>query len=414
MVTAISIIYFLYISTKLYASVMQIAYVRRAMTQKAVLLEPSKYYEAGEYVLVKEKLSLINSLVEYAIFIFWMNSGLVWLDSLVTGQSSLLSAIIFVLSFLAINWLITLPFEIYMKFVIDERFGYNNSSISLYVKDTIKSIALTVLIGSAVIAGLYYFIIEFTSWWLYSFLFLFSIIIVANMIYPTIIAPMFNKMSPLESSELKEKIENLLETFGFDSSGVFVVDASKRDSRLNAYFGGFGKSKRVVLFDTLIEKLETVELLAVLGHELGHFKHGDIYKNMAVMGSLLFVMFFGMGHLDSDTLALFGLEYSTHMLMVLFLLFSAPVFFFAMPLIGVISRHNEFAADRAASEFSKTPLYLAEALKKLVTENKSFPRSHPVYIFFYYTHPPILQRLEELGVKIDEESSLAEPDPTHN
>ena len=411
MVTVVTVIYFLYISTKLYASIMQLGFVRRAMTQKAVLLEPSKYYEAGEYVLAKEKLSIFSSVVEYTIFIFWINGGLSWLDLQIVGYSELVSAIIFVLSFVVFNYIITLPFELYTKFIIDERFGYNRSSVALYIKDMLKSAGLTLILGSAVIAGLHYFISTFTNWWLYAFLFLFTIIILANMIYPTIIAPMFNKMSPLESSELKGKIEELLSAFGFDSSGVYVVDASKRDSRLNAYFGGFGKSKRVVLFDTLIEKLETPELLAVLGHELGHFKHGDIYKNMAVMGTLLFGMFFSMGHLGTEELELFNLTYSTHMLMVLFLLLSSPVFFFAMPLIGVISRHNEFEADREAAEFSKTPVYLAKALQKLVEENKSFPKSHPVYIFFYYTHPPILQRLEELGVKLEAESAIAEPSP---
>jgi len=410
-VTAVTVIYFLYISTKLYASIMQIGFVRRAMTQKAVLLETDKYYEAGEYVLAKEKVSIYSSVVEYAIFIFWINGALAQLDSQIVGYSELVSAIIFVLSFVVINYIITLPFELYTKFVIDERFGYNRSSVSLYIKDMFKSAVLTILIGSVVISGLHYFLTTFENWWLYAFLFLFSIIILANMVYPTIIAPIFNKMSPLESSELKDKIEELLSSFGFDSSGVFVVDASKRDSRLNAYFGGFGKSKRVVLFDTLIEKLETPELLAVLGHELGHFKHGDIYKNMAVMGVLLFGMFFGMGHLGQEELSLFNLSYSTHMLMVLFLLFSSPIFFFAMPLIGIISRHNEFAADREAVEFSKTPIFLAQALQKLVEENKSFPRSHPVYIFFYYTHPPILQRLEELGVNLEVESASAEPSP---
>jgi len=399
-VTTVGIIYFLYITTKLYASLMQIGYVKKAIHQKAVLLDEEKYKQAGEYVLVKEKLSIASSLFEYAIFLFWMNGGLVWLDSSIVGYSELVSAIVFVLSFMLINYLVTLPFDIYTKFVIDEKFGYNRSTFSLFIKDNLKSAALTVVIGSAVIAGLYY-LMNIENWWIWSFLFLFSIIVIANMIYPTIIAPIFNKMSPLEDSELKQRIVNLLETFGFDSSGIFVVDASKRDSRLNAYFGGFGKTKRVVLFDTLIEKLEIDELLAVLGHELGHFKHGDIYKNIAVMGTLLFVMFYAMGHLGEAELALFGLSFSSHMLMVLFLLFSSPIFFFAMPLIGIISRHNEFEADREAAEFSKTPHYLAQALQKLVTENRSFPRSHPVYIFFYYTHPPILQRLEQLGVTLD-------------
>jgi len=189
---------------------------------------------------------------------------------------------------------------------------------------------------------------------------------------------------------------------GFVSSGVFVSDASKRYARLNSYFGGFGKAKRVVLFDTLIEKLTTKELLAVLGHELGHFAHGDIYKNIALVGAMLFAMFAMFGNLPDSLYLELGMRESPAIVMILLLLFMPVLGFLMMPIMGIVSRHNEYAADKMGSELggSGGAVELANALKKLVTENKSFPLSHPLYIFFHYTHPPVLERLKELGVDI--------------
>jgi STE24 endopeptidase len=183
---------------------------------------------------------------------------------------------------------------------------------------------------------------------------------------------------------------------------VFVSDASKRDARLNAYFGGLGKSKRVVLFDTLIEKLTTKELLAVLGHELGHFAHGDIYKNIALVGGMLFVMFAIFGNLPESVYLGFGVPQEPYVTMILFLLFMPVLGFIMMPIMGIVSRHNEYEADKMGSELGGAAgaIELANALQKLVSENKSFPLSHPVYIFFHYTHPPVIERLKELGVDV--------------
>lgn len=189
---------------------------------------------------------------------------------------------------------------------------------------------------------------------------------------------------------------------GFVSSGVFVSDASKRDARLNAYFGGFGKAKRVVLFDTLIEKLTTKELLGVLGHELGHFAHGDIYKNIALVGVMLFAMFGIFGNLPESLYLEMGLSDEPYVMMILLMLFMPVLGFLMMPIMGIISRHNEYEADKMGSELggASGAIELANALQKLVSENKSFPHSHPLYIFFHYTHPPVLERLKALGVDI--------------
>ncbi len=267
---------------------------------------------------------------------------------------------------------------------------------ALYIKDTIKTAVLFLVFGSLVIAALSWIIQSFPSWWVYGFVFIFAVIILINMLYPVIRDKMFDKFSPLEDKELETKINALLEQVGFKSSGVFSVDASKRDNRLNAYFGGLGSTKRVVLFDTLVEKLSHNELLAVLGHELGHFKNGDILKNIGIMGFVMFVFFAIFGNLPEELFLQLNLNNQPYSIIILFMMFSPILSFFLMPLISAISRHNEYAADEFGSSMA-TKEDLVNALLKLANENKSFPLSHPLYIFFFYSHPPLVERLKELG-----------------
>jgi len=219
------------------------------------------------------------------------------------------------------------------------------------------------------------------------------------MIYPIFIVPIFNKLTPLEDENLKTSIETLLQKAGLKSSGVFSLDASKRDKRLNAYFGGLGSSKRVVLFDTLIEKLNKSELLAVLGHELGHFKHKDIFKNIASSGLMLFIMFALFGNLPTTIFTQLGVNGGAHIVIVLFLLFSPLVAFVLMPFFGLLSRYNEYRADEYGSACESKEA-LVQALVKLADENKSFPLSHPLTIMLYFTHPPLSERLRKLGMDI--------------
>jgi STE24 endopeptidase len=200
----------------------------------------------------------------------------------------------------------------------------------------------------------------------------------------------------------------MMERAGLVSDGIFVMDASKRDSRLNAFFGGLGKSKRVVLYDTLLDKLTKKELLAVLGHELGHFSHGDIYKNIALVGVLLFISFFTFGHLPDELFLEMGVTPFAGAKIAMFMLLLPLVSFLFTPVMSAVSRHNEFSADEYGSAMSSKD-DLVSALLKLVKENKAFPKSHPLVVFFYYTHPPVLERLRELGYdedKIREKTTL--------
>ena len=379
---------------------MQIGYIKNAKNLKPIILDSSKYQEAANYSIEKEKLAICSSFYDFILFILWIGFGLSFLDSLVQIESFWLKAVVFVDLFIVINWVLTLPFELYSTFNLNKKYGFSNMTPALFIKDTIKTGILFLVFGSLVIAGISFIINSFSSWWIWGFVFIFAVIILINMLYPVIRDKMFDKFEKLKDKDLEAKIENLLNEVGFKSSGVFSVDASKRDNRLNAYFGGLGATKRVVLFDTLVEKLTHNELLAVLGHELGHFKNGDILKNIGIMGVVMFVFFAIFGNLPDELFLGLSLNNEPYAIIAVFMIFSPILSFFLMPLISMISRHNEYAADEFGSNLS-TKEDLVSALLKLANENKSFPLSHPLYIFFYYSHPPLVERFKELGYDVN-------------
>ncbi len=388
--------YCLYFLVNIYTYFMQVDYVQKAKMGNAVILIPSKFKTAGDYAVESGRLSMRSALCDFVLFFIWIAYGLQALDGATAGFIGWQKAVIFIDLFIIINWILGLPFELYKTFTLDKKYGFSNMTPSLYIKDTIKSGILFLIFGSLVIAGLTLIIENFPNWWIWGFVFIFAVIILINMLYPVIRDKMFDKFSKLEDKELEAKIEGLLDKVGFKSSGVFSVDASKRDNRLNAYFGGLGSTKRVVLFDTLVEKLSHNELLAVLGHELGHFKNGDILKNIGIMGVVMFVFFGIFGNLPEELFLALNLQDEPYAIIVLFLMFSPILSFFLMPLISAISRHNEYAADEFGSDLQSKD-DLVSALLKLANENKSFPLSHPLYVFFFYSHPPLVERLKELG-----------------
>ncbi|MCT7568553.1 M48 family metallopeptidase [Aliarcobacter butzleri] len=389
----------IYFAFNIYTSFMQIGFIKDARNLKAIILDSNKYLEAADYAIEKEKLALASTFYDFVLFILWIGFGLSYLDSLVQIDSYWLKAIVFVDLFIIINWILTLPFELYSTFKLNKKYEFSNITPVLFIKDTIKTGVLFLVFGSLVIAGISFIINNFPSWWIFGFVFIFAVIILINMLYPVIRDKMFDKFEKLKDKELEEKIEKLLDEVGFKSSGVFSVDASKRDNRLNAYFGGLGSTKRVVLFDTLVEKLTHNELLAVLGHELGHFKNGDILKNIGIMGFVMFVFFAIFGNLSDELFLGLNLQNEPYAIITVFLIFSPILSFFLMPLISLISRHNEYAADNFGSNLA-TKEDLVTALLKLANENKSFPLSHPLYIFFYYSHPPLIERFKELGYDV--------------
>ena len=413
MLEAIGVIYFIYIMSKVYISVMEVGYVAKAKHHTPVILTLKNYIKAADYKIAGQRMGMLSSLVDYMLFILWIGFGLKWLDSAIMIDDMAMKSVVFVLAFGTINYLVNLPFEIYQTFGLDKKFGFSNMNAKLFITDAIKGAVMFLLIGGLITWLISLIILNLENWWLWGFLLIFSLVLIINIIYPTLIAPLFNKFTILENNELNESIQTLLSSVGLKTEGVFTIDASKRDNRLNAYFGGLGKSKRVVLYDTLIEKLTKNELLAVLGHELGHFKHKDIIKNIVMTGLLLLAMFAIFGNLPSGLFDAVGIEKTPYAILAFFMLLSPIISFFYMPLFGMVSRRNEYHADEFGAE-CESPVDLANALQKLANENKSFPKSHPLFTFMYHTHPPLVERLKKLGMDIrdDEDKNLQESVPT--
>jgi len=399
MLFLLTIAYALYILIKVYASFMEIGFVLKAQKNKAIILSENNYIKAAEYKLAVQKLSIVTTVYDFFVFFGWIVFGLSWLNSIISYENPTLNSVVFVMAFISINYLLGLPFDIYQTFGLDKKFGFSTIDVKMFVIDQIKASLMFLVFGSALLWAMVWIIGSFEQWWIFGFGFIFAVILFINMIYPIFIVPIFNKLTPLEDESLKSAIEALLQKAGLKSSGVFSLDASKRDKRLNAYFGGLGSSKRVVLFDTLIAKLEKNELLAVLGHELGHFKHKDILKNIASSGLMLFIMFALFGNLPTTILSEMGINGGAHITIILFLLLSPLVSFVLMPLFGLLSRYNEYKADEYGSACESKEA-LVQALVKLADENKSFPLSHPLTIMLYFTHPPLSERLRRLGMDI--------------
>ena len=412
MLEIILALYTIYTFMRIYISVMQIGYINDEKRKDPVLMPKGKYTVAANYAVAKEKLSLVEMFVDYLMFVWWVLAGFVFLSSLIHAENAIIQAVLFLFGFIAINYVVGLPFQLYQTFKIDEDFGFNKMTPKMFIMDNLKSALLFFVIGGVIFSLLAWIISNYANWWLLGFILMFSIAVMANVLMPFFMS-LFNKFSPLEEGELRDAIIRLMEQAGLKSDGIFIMDASKRDSRLNAFFGGLGKSKRVVLFDTLVEKLNQKELLAVLGHELGHFSHGDIWKNIALMGVLLFISFYLFGHLPDDLFIAMGVSPEAGVKIAMLMLLLPFVSFVFTPVMSYVSRHNEYAADEFGSKMGGKE-NLVSALMKLVTENKAFPKSHPLVIFFYYTHPPVLERLKELGydasnVIIGEEEKLEEP-----
>lgn len=388
-------LYALFTIYRVVLSVLQINYIKRC--KEPVVLPEAEFHNAAIVAIQKQKFEIIHNIYTLIIVVVWSVWGASALQSSLNAvESNLIKDALLVALFLAIGAIINLPFDIYSTFVMDKKFGFSNSTAGIFAMDFIKNFIMILLFGFGVswILLLCYELLG-QSWWIWAFGISFGLILLVNLIYPTIIAPIFNKITPLQNNELSLAINDLLKSCGFKSSGVYSMDASKRDNRLNAYFGGLGAIKRVVLFDTLINKLDKDEIIAVLGHELGHFKHRDIIKNIALMSVVLFCFFAIFGNIPAAVYTAIGLEQSGGGLFVFFLLYSSLFMVVVEPLVSTFSRSHEFGADEfGAHKTSKE--YMISALKKLGKENKAFPLSHPFYSFVYHSHPTLFERLKRL------------------
>ncbi|HEC1858226.1 TPA: M48 family metallopeptidase [Campylobacter coli] len=387
----------LYTALLSWISYAQIRFLEREKDKQAQILSEKDYQNAADIAIENEKFKLFSNFYMLIVNIAWIGFGFLYLKELLISENSRLENTLFLLAFLIITSILNLPLSIYESFVKDKAHGFSNMTLKLFIKDTIKSLILTLIFGFLILYALLFCYDFFgTFWWLAAFIFAFCVIVIINVIYPTLIAPIFNKMEKLEDENLLSKINDLMKQCGFNANGVYVIDASKRDKRLNAYFGGLFKSKRVVLFDTLLKALSERELLAVLGHELGHFVHKDIIKALINGAITMFLLFFIFAHLPDYVYQESHLEGVNGGVFALLFIFANIFSFIISPLINALSRKNEFAADQHGSKLTSKE-DMKNALLALARENKAFIKTSKIYTFFYLSHPSISDRIKALS-----------------
>ena len=363
------------------------------------------HQRAADYSVTRTRFGRLALAIEIVVLLaFTLGGGLQALHDFWSPQlQGVWYGVALIVSVMAISGLIDLPLSLYMQFVIEERFGFNRMTLRLFIVDLIKQLALGLVIGTPVLLAVLWLMAQMGErWWLYVWLFWCAFNLLILFVYPTWIAPLFNSFTPLEDAALKERIEALLSRCGFSSSGLFVMDGSKRSAHGNAYFTGFGRTKRIVFFDTLLGKLQPEEVEAVLAHELGHFHHRHIVKRIVLIFGTTLILLFSLGQLMQTDWFYTGLGVSGddahNMAMALILFFlTVPVFtFLTTPLASLLSRRHEFEADRYAASHASAP-DLVKALVKLYEDNAATLTPDPLHSLFYDSHPPAALRIARLS-----------------
>ncbi len=361
-----------------------------------------EHQKAADYTLAKGAFGRLELLIGLVILLGWtLGGGLDWLDGVWRrlGWGELATGTAVIVSLMVISGLLEIPASLYRTFVLEERFGFNQMTLSTYITDTLKSTALALVIGVPLVMLILWLMKSAGDlWWLYAWAALTAFSLFITWAYPKFIAPLFNKFSPLEEGEVANRIHALLERTGFNSKGVFVMDGSKRSAHGNAYFTGFGKNKRIVFFDTLLKHLTPAQVEAVLAHELGHFKRKHVIKGMALSMLLTLSGFMVLAWLmrqDWFYTSLGISQPSTYMALLLFVMVSPVFTFFIGPMMAWWSRKHEFEADDFAAEQS-SGTELINALVGLYKENASTLTPDPVYSAFYDSHPPATIRIAHL------------------
>ncbi len=363
-----------------------------------------RYKKSQDYLRVSARFGWIASTFNLALIIaFWFGRGFPLLDRFVRSfeMGQLLTGLMYIGILILLKGILSLPFGIYSTFVIEERFGFNKTDFKTFIMDIIKGIFVGVLLGVPLISGiLLFFEYAGNNAWFYCWVVSAVFMLAVQYIVPVWIMPLFNKFEPLENSELKEAILSYAESINFSLGNIYKMDGSKRSNRSNAFFTGFGKNRRIVLFDTLIENHTVPELLAVIAHETGHYKKKHILKGMFAgilqMGVMFFILSFFIS--NPELFKAFYMEHiSVYAGLVFFGMLYSPVGFFMEIIMQVFSRRNEFEADRFAVDTTGKPEEMAKALKKLSVDNLSNLLPHPFYVFLNYSHPPVLERIEAIN-----------------
>lgn len=361
------------------------------------------YAKSQKYTRVYTKFGFIAGSFDLLLLLgFWFAGGFNWLDQWARSfdLGVIWTGLIFIGVLLLAKSIISMPFSIYSTFVIEERFGFNKTTVRTFVMDRMKGLLLSLLIGVPVLAALIAFFEYGGAWaWVYAWMAVTLFSFVMQYVAPTWIMPIFNKFEPLEDGELREAIEEYAQKVDFPLQGIYVMDGSKRSSKSNAFFTGFGKNKRIALFDTLIENHTTEELVAVLAHEIGHYKEKHIVKNMGISVLHTGVMF-ALLSVFLQVPALFDAFFMDQMSVYAGLLFFGLLYSPIETLLGIamqaLSRKHEYEADRFAAETTGKPEDMVSVLKKLSKDNLSNLTPHPFYVFLNYSHPPVLKRIEAI------------------
>lgn len=364
------------------------------------------HQKAADYTLAKARLGLLEMALGAAVLLGWtllgglsvLNQTLIaWMGHGMGQQLALLAG------FMVISGVVDLPMSWYQTFVLEQRFGFNKMSVRLWLLDLFKGSLIGAVIGLPIAALILWMMAAAGNfWWLWAWLFWMGFNLLLLVIYPTLIAPLFNKFVPLEDETLKARVTALMQRCGFSAKGLFVMDGSKRSAHANAYFTGFGAAKRVVFYDTLLSRLSAPEVDAVLAHELGHFKHKHIVKRIVAMFALSLTGFALLGYLTQNTWFYAGLGVQPNLttandaLALLLFMLAMPVFsFFIAPVFAQLSRSHEFEADTYAVRQTSAN-DLSTALLKLYEDNASTLTPDPLYVRFYYSHPGASERLARM------------------
>jgi STE24 endopeptidase len=365
--------------------------------------DPQQYRKSQEYLRVNTRFEWITSAFNLILILgFWFFKGFPYLDQWVRSfdMNPIASGIVFMGVLVLLKTVLSIPFSIYATFVIEERFGFNQTTWMTFVTDLLKGLFLSILLGAPLLAGVLAFF-QYTgnnAWW-FCWIVVTLYMLGVQFIAPTWIMPLFNKFSPLEPGELKSAILAYAESIQFPLENVYMMDGSKRSSKSNAFFTGFGRHKRIVLFDTLIKRHTVRELVAVLAHEMGHYKKKHIQFNILFgilqMGFVLFLLSFFISY--QGLFDAFYMEHkSVYAGLIFFAMLFSPLDFFIGLFMQIKSRRNETQADAFAVTTTEDATSMADALKKLSVHNLSNLRPHPFYVFLNYSHPPVLQRIQTI------------------
>jgi STE24 endopeptidase len=394
-------------ATRLWLAARQVRHVRGhrdavpGLFAEAIPL--AAHQKAADYTVAKGRLGVVDLLIDGALVLaLTLGGGVELLGALWRGAfapGSLAHGTALLLSLFFVQGLVGLPLSLYRTFVLEQRFGFNRMTLALYVSDLVKQTLLALALGTPLILGVLWLMQRMGSlWWLYAWVLVTAFSIVLQMIFPPLILPLFNKFTPVAEGELSARVAALLARTGFKSKGLYLMDGSKRSSHGNAFFAGFGATKRIVLFDTLANRLEPPEVEAVLAHELGHYKLHHIVKMVVVSTAMTLAGFWILGELVGEPWFYSGLGVKTPgtaAALALFLLALPPFTFFLQPLMSRLSRKHEFEADAYATT-NADAAQLAQALVKLYRDNASTLTPDPLHSAFYDSHPPAAIRLARL------------------